>query len=269
MQEFICNNRITEIPEGLEELSPEQYYRYLELVVMMNTGTISPLEMKCKLISMLLGMKHDFTICRESVIDDIKAQLYKVDAFFDITEESNKIIYDSHIKSGRNLLPSYKNWKGPDDMLNNITFGQFAQCLNLAKAMEVAQKENDHKQVDSLMKEFGEILYISTDPITEADKIPPLVCFHSYIFFCAVWELIYTVPIPINGYDIDFSILFQEPNGEKHPDDKTGWAGIAYDIASSGVFGNVGQVNETPFWDILLYLYKCRFESLHIKETRL
>lgn len=266
MQEFIYDNKIKEIPENLDELSPEQYYRYLELVLMMNTGKISPFEMRCKLVSLLLGMKCNFAIYKESIVNEISAQLYKVDAFFDITEESGKLIYDPHIKSGKNLLPSYKKWKGPDDMLNNITFGQFVQCLNLAKAIEVAQKENDNRQVDGLMSEFGEILYINTESQVGENKLPPLVCFHSYLFFCAVWELVYSVPIPINGEDINFSILFQEPYGDKRPDDKTGWAGVAFEIASSGVFGNVKQINETPFWDVLFYLYKCRFESIHNKN---
>ena len=130
--------------------------------------------------------------------------------------------------------------------------------------MEAARKEQDDEQTNKLMSEFGEVLYRSDDP--KAGKTPPaLVCFHSYIFFCAVWELICTVPIPTNGEEINFSILFQE-QGEKRLDDKTGWIGISFEIASSGVFGNVKQINETPFWDVLSYLYKCRFESLHIKK---
>ena len=241
MQEFTYNNKTRMIPEDLEELSPEQYYRYLELVIMMNTDNISPFEMKCKLISLLLNMN----------------------CFFYIKEEGDKVIYDPHIKTGRNLLPSYKGWIGPEDMLNDITYGQFVQCLNLVRAMEVTRRDKDNEQADYLMSEFGRILYKNEDP--KAGEIPPLVCFHSYIFFCAVWELICTVPIPINGEEINFSILFQE-QGEKRIDDKTGWIGISFEIASSGVFGNVKQINETPFWDILLYLYKCRFESLHNKK---
>lgn len=264
MQEITYDNKTKKIPEALEELSPSQYFRYLELVLMMNTGKISPFEMKCKLMSMLLGMRYNFRICKESIVSEISAQLPKLDGFFDITEKLDKVIYDPHIKSGKNLLPSYKNWKGPNDMLNDITYGQFVQCLNLAKAMETARTEKDDKLVDSLMSEFGEILYRTEDSIT-GGSLPLLVCFHSYIFFCAVWELICTVPIPINGEDINFSILFQEPE-DKKANDKTGWVGIAFEVASSGVFGNVKQINETPFWDVLLYLYKCRFEYIHNKN---
>lgn len=263
MQEFTYNNKTRMIPEDLEELSPEQYYRYLELVIMMNTDNISPFEMKCKLISLLLNMKCNFVMCRESIVNEINAQLGKMNCFFYIKEEGDKVIYDPHIKTGRNLLPSYKGWIGPEDMFNDITYGQFVQCLNLVRAMEVTRRDKDNEQADYLMSEFGRILYKNEDP--KAGEIPPLVCFHSYIFFCAVWELICTVPIPINGEEINFSILFQE-QGEKRIDDKTGWIGISFEIASSGVFGNVKQINETPFWDILLYLYKCRFESLHNKK---
>ena len=208
MQEITYDNKAKKIPESLEELSPDQYYRYLELVIMMNTGKISPFEMKCKLISLLLNMKYNFVICRESIVNEIIAQLYKIDGFFNITEEEDKIIYDPHIKTGCNLLPTHRGWKGPDDMLNDITYGQFVQCLNLVRAMEAARKEQDDEQTNKLMSEFGEVLYRSDDP--KAGKTPPaLVCFHSYIFFCAVWELICTVPIPTNGEEINFSILFQ------------------------------------------------------------
>ena len=42
MKEITYNNQKKEIPDSLEELSPKEYYRYLELVLMMNAGEISP-----------------------------------------------------------------------------------------------------------------------------------------------------------------------------------------------------------------------------------
>ena len=38
---------------------------------------------------------------------------------------------------------------------------------------------------------------------------------------------------------------------------------IFFFVAASGVFGDFRQVNDTPFWDVMLYIYKCRFEMLH------
>lgn len=264
MQEITYKNITRQIPGELEELSPDQYYRYLELAIMMNTGKISPFEMKCKLISLLLGIGCNFVMLKESSINELKDQLHVLNGFFDIVETEDRVIYDAKIRTGKNLLPLYKGWKGPDDMLNDISFGQFVQCLNLVKAMEQARKAKDEEQVDEIMSEFGGVLYKIED-IKSKNTPAVLICYHAYIFFCAVWELICTVPIPINGEDINFAILFQE-QGEKRLDDKTGWIGISFEIASSGVFGNVKQINETSFWDVLLYLYKCRFESLHTKK---
>ena len=51
-------------------------------------------------------------------------------------------------------------------------------------------------------------------------------------------------------------------------DDKTGWTGIVFEVAASGVFGNKKEVDDTPFWDVLLYLYKCKFEYLHQKRNK-
>lgn len=65
MKEITYNNQKKEIPDSLEELSPKEYYRYLELVLMMNAGEISPFQMRCKLLSCLLGMKHSLLLCQE------------------------------------------------------------------------------------------------------------------------------------------------------------------------------------------------------------
>ena len=38
------------------------------------------------------------------------------------------------------------------------------------------------------------------------------------------------------------------------------------DIAENGVFGNYAEVRATPFWDILIFLYRKKFEKLHSKR---
>ena len=72
-------------------------------------------------------------------------------------------------------------------------------------------------------------------------------------------------PVEINGKKIDFRIIFKS-SGTSRPDDKTGWTGITFEIASAGLFGNVSQVEEADMWAVLIYLYKCRFEYNHEKR---
>jgi len=66
---------------------------------------------------------------------------------------------------------------------------------------------------------------------------------------------------------VDFSIIFKS-SGSRRPDDKTGWAGISFEIAAAGVFGNVSELDAAPFWAVLMYLYKCKFEYMHDKSNK-
>ena len=72
-------------------------------------------------------------------------------------------------------------------------------------------------------------------------------------------------PVEINGKKIDFRIIFKSSGGSR-PDDKTGWTGITFEVASAGLFGNVSQVEAADMWAVLIYLYKCRFEYNHEKR---
>lgn len=218
--------------------------------------------MRCKLFSLLLNVKVNLAICSESVVKELNAQLGAVDCFFDIQQTEEITVYDPHLKTGVNLLPIYQDWIGPEDMLNNITFGDFISCINLSAEISRAYQEDRTGDIAPLLGTFCRILYRHKD--RKEEDTPALLNYHAYTFFHAVWELIRTVPIQIAGKEIDFSILFQEPD-KTGKDDKTGWTGITFEVASSGVFGNVRQINRTHFWDVLLYLYKCRFDSIHLK----
>ena len=118
------------------------------------------------------------------------------------------MVYDARLKTGRNLLPAYKEWKGPGDMLSGITFGQFIECMGVMAEMERAREQENEEGIGELISSIGRLLYKKQGP-QETGTPPFPVCFHAYIFFLAVWELIYSVPISTNGKDIDFSILFR------------------------------------------------------------
>lgn len=54
---------------------------------MMNAGEISPFQMRCKLLSCLLGMKHSLLLCLGEIQEELLAQLPALDGFFDITSQ--------------------------------------------------------------------------------------------------------------------------------------------------------------------------------------
>ena len=40
------------------------------------------------------------------------------------------------------------------------------------------------------------------------------------------------------------------------------------EVAKDGPFGPLNQVNESDFWDVLIYIYKVKFEYLHSKKPK-
>lgn len=80
-----------------------------------------------------------------------------------------------------------------------------------------------------------------------------------------VFAIIREEPLEIDGETVDLRILFRQDE-KPEADDHTGWTGIGMDIAENGAFGNYAEVRATPFWDILIFLYRKKFEKLHTKD---
>lgn len=171
------------------------------------------------------------------------------------------MVYDVCLKIGWNLLFVYKEWKGLGDMFLGIIFGQFIECMGVMVEMECVWEQGNEEGIGELIFFIGRLFY-KKQGFQEIGFFFFLVCFYVYIFFFVVWELIYSVFILINGKDIDFLILF-EKFGWGNVGDNIGWVGILYDVVVLGVFGDFRQVNDIFFWDVMLYIYKCRFEMLY------
>lgn len=269
MEKFTYNNKTVEVPSCLNEVSSEQYRQFLILSVLMNRGTISPGQFRVKWLSFLLGMKADYTMYRREIIRELDGQLEKLDGFFSYTtgKEGERIVTPI-LKTGRNLMQDFGGWHGVGDMLNGLTFGNFCDCLDLLQQSKQAAAEKDDPAINEIFQDITLKLYRYKDP-EKTPAVPSLLAIHAVNFFSAVWEMVLSGPVYIGGEAIDFRILFQKLASEdRKADDKTGWTGIVFEVAASGVFGNKKEVDDTPFWDVLLYLYKCKFEYLHQKRNK-
>ena len=230
MEKFTYNSKTVEVPSCLDEVSSDQYRQFLILAVLMNRGTISPGQFRVKWLSFLLGMKADYTMYRRDIIRELDGQLEKLDGFFSYTtgKEGERIVTPI-LKTGRNLMQDFGGWHGVGDMLNGLTFGSFCDCLDLLQQSKQAVAEKDDPAINEIFQDITLKLYRYKDP-EKTPAVPSLLAIHA--------------------------------------DDKTGWTGIVFEVAASGVFGNKKEVDDTPFWDVLLYLYKCKFEYLHQKRNK-
>lgn len=247
------NGAEREIPGTLEELSPEQYKGYLFLAVMYRRGVLDESAWRAKLLGLLLELPVEITDYKPEIADRLLAQLGVLDGFLD---DKGPIT-----ATGRNLLPEFAGWTSKvGDMLNGMSFGDFIEALNL-----VGQLDEAEDQVE-VMSELARLLYEAPGDQPESD-VPALVAVHSLTLFTSVFNMIRTGPISISGEDINFSIIFKPvPGVPSKANDHTGWHGIAMEVASSGVFGPLKEVQEAPLWDVLVYLYRAKFDLLHEKR---
>lgn len=255
METFDFRGATVSIPTGLFELEAKHYPYYCLLGMALASGAVDADYFRIRLISYLAGMENgDFTLLLPEVAAPLEERLHMMDAFLVKRNADGAERLFADFDSVRNLLPEHRGYRGPGDMLQGMTFGQFTECV---AAMEGIDPE-DAGSIADACDHVARCMYA----IPEHEKVPPLLSWHASSFFGSVWRMIMREPIEVNGRKIDFRIIFRS-SGPRRPDDRTGWTGIAFEVASANVFGNLKDVNESDMWQVLMYLYKCKFEYIH------
>lgn len=254
MKKIEFRGKELEVPQSIDELTPEQYVYYIYLGSWLTGGQIDLAFWRIRWFSYLAGMgSANYTILRPEYIEQAEALRDPITAPFLVDSTTGKA---PTFKTCRNLLPEYHGFKGPSDWLNDLKFGELVQCATLLEQETAAEDPED------IYREIARTLY----HIPEGEPVPDVLAWHAPVLFGSVWKEIQSGPVDINGRMVDFSIIFKS-TGPRRADDKTGWAGISFEIAAAGVFGNVAQLDASPFWAVLMYLYKCKFEYMHDKSN--
>lgn len=69
MRVIYYQNRQVSVPETLEELTPAQYYRYLEIATMANQHILSEPRIRLKILSLFLALPVDMGHLPPSTVD--------------------------------------------------------------------------------------------------------------------------------------------------------------------------------------------------------
>lgn len=262
MIHITTRGKTVDVPQWIDELTPKQYRYYCVLASMLAAATIDLDYFRVRWFSFLAGLGHlDYTMLRTEHIAELESQIDEVMAGY-IIRTGQPSPHDLRVDfdTPRNLLPEIGNYKGPGDWLNGVTFGEFIECATIIETMAAAQEEEVAEGYEAIAR----ILY----HIPETDHVPGILAFHAPMLFGNVWKKFQSGPIDINGKKIDFTIIFKSA-GPKRPDDKTGWTGITFEVATAGLFGDVNGVEKSDFWAVMIYLYKCKFEYINnLKQQR-
>ena len=256
METITTRGRSVKIPTHVSELTPAQYEYYVFLAYALGAGVIDGDYFRVRWLSFLIGLgKADYTLLKAQHVEELKAQAGAIEGFF--VTEGNRVHLD--FNTPVNLLPSYGGYQGPGDWLEGVTYGEFVECLTIA--------ENLHQMNEQEVAEGYAHIARRLYHIPDGEKVPDLLAFHAPTLLASVWKAILAGPVEINGKKIDLRIIFRSSGGGKKPDDKTGWTGITFEVATAGLFGNVAEVERTDMWAVLIYLYKCKFEYLNEKRN--
>lgn len=251
METVVTRGRSVQIPSSISELSPRQYKYYVMLAHALGAGAFDLEYFRVRWLSFLIGLGNaDYTVLKPQYVEELERQAGAIDSFFVSVDGRLSLDFNTPI----NLLPSLGGYKGPGDWLEGVTYGEFVECLTVVESLNgLAEQE-----VTDGCAHIARVLY----HIPPEKEVPEILAFHAPTLLISVWKALLAAPVEINGRKIDFRIIFKGSGGSK-ADDKTGWTGITFEVASAGLFGNVHQVEQTDMWSVLLYLYKCKFEYLN------
>ncbi len=105
--------------------------------------------------------------------------------------------------------------------------------------------------------------------LNAALHVPIGVKFVIYLFFIGCMNWLRDESIEIDGREICFECLFpkdaDKSSGHDNQGDNTGMAGILFQMAESGVFGNMEQTSKVSMWDVFLRLYQIHHQ---IKKSK-
>lgn len=255
METITTRGRSVEIPTHVSELTPKQYEYFVFLAHSLAAGVFDVDYFRVRWLSYLIGLgKADYTILKPQHIAELERQAGAIDGFF--VSEGDRVFLD--FNTPVNLLPEYGGYKGPGDWLEGVTYGEFAECMTIAETLN----NEDEQGAAEGCAQIARRLY----HIPDGEKVPDILAFHAPTLLTSVWKALVAAPVEINGKKIDFRIIFKSSGGSK-PDDKTGWMGITFEVATAGLFGNVEQVEKTDMWTVLMYLYRCKFEYINEKRN--
>lgn len=256
METITTRGRSVEIPTCVSELSPAQYEYYIFLAYALGAGVFDVEYFRIRWLSYLIGLgRTNYTILKPEYIAELEEQAGIIDGFFVTDADRVHLDFNTPV----NLLPEYGGYKGPGDWLEGVTYGEFVECLTVTESLT----HMDEQEAAEGYAHIARKLY----HIPDGEKVPDVLAFHAPTLLASVWKALLSAPVEINGKKIDFRIIFKS-SGSSKPDDKTGWTGITFEVATAGLFGNVSQVEQTDMWTVLIYLYKCKFEYLNEKRNR-
>lgn len=269
--------RYIDFPTELEEFTPKQALKWIELLLKFESGEINHHDLKTELATYLVRRKFNKKEAQEAFI---ATQIFRLtehlDYLFEEKEREDKI--ELHPATTiKNLLPRIKWLYGPSEALQDLSFIEYIHAYQYYREFLVNQDESKLNELAAVLYRrkqffvFGKRVKYNADKTERRSKrfseMHPKYKYAAFYFFKGCDNYLREAILNIGGNEIDLSILFSSVEGDsKDEGDGLGMLGVLFKLAETGVFGNVKETSEQNFWDIMLNLYKNRKDFLNAKR---
>jgi len=266
-----------DMPQHLAYCDARQFAEMADLFFRYLNGSISYEELRYLAVYRLLNLKRT----KENKDEDLETRksgnIYQIstylDSFFQPREkESDPIVIRQEYV--HNPIPEvrhkFKTFYGPGDHMEDITFGQYVDALNI---FAMYNREPSQELLCNLWAIFYQCKNAKKSKAYDKQSVDRKTklarqiywgkIFGFYLFFASFQEYLATATVYWEGRDLDLSILYIEPKDKfKSRIPGIGMKSTAFMLAETSAFGNLNEVEQAPFWTIILRMYDIKKRDL-------
>lgn len=286
--EIYETGRKAEIPSSWDEMSPEQVRFVFKAFDRCVREGRSPLEFNIRVLYHLLGMRPKLkTMLNNSNPDRMAENIYalceRLLAFlFKDSDKTANLSFDSVRNPMPEIRLGLRRYFGPDDLLRDMTFGDFRRASSALNAFFSSQDESDldeciaylYRRRSRLPDRAGRRaacldggrLALEIRRVSRLSKWKKNLIM---MWFSSCIGHLQAKTVYIDGEAVDMSALYAG-GGDDNPGFAYNWNDMLIEIAKEQTVGNIDRVDEEPVFSVFALMwhnYKERKRYEKIREA--
>ncbi len=272
---------LKEIPSSYDEMTTVDFIRFIKLWERVQTKLMDITRMKTEMVYHFLGLRHSNARWEQFSADDkemISINVYQIaetlNFLFTQKEIEGKIHIGINLSWTKNHIPTYGGLYGPADLLADISWIEYKDALVAATAyIETEDIDNLHRLAAILYRKKS--IWTRKKKSYDAEELPknirlvqnwPFhVLYGIFLFFLSCEKYIREGTFNVDNREISFTSLFSGGD-ESDNSPNAGLTGLMYNLAETGVFGNVKETARQNLYDILFRLWQVHNDYLKAKS---
>ncbi|WP_416440492.1 hypothetical protein ACH3O9_11380 [Leeuwenhoekiella sp. A16] len=267
-----------DFPGNIAECTTSEYIDFARLNYDYSLGEINFQELKVQLLYKLLNLKRKADMSKKSnavVAENIFRIGELLNSFYKTTRQDGKTFKEVDLSCITNKIRFFNHG-------DELVYGPTAALANTVFAQYLAANDSFHDYTATRQEEYLDLLVAQLywpkgkkyDPEAIESRAELMsnvdtgIKYGTYLFYAACQKWMATQnALPIGGgKTVDLTVLFSQKTGETTATPGIGMLGTLYDLAETGVFGDIHATGKQNTYDILVYLVNKHHEAEKLKR---